>query len=234
MIRKRIVLWAAASLGGWLLASGCHKDGVDPGLAGQVGSAQAAVTKVPTDGSVACITITAASSSTITRSFDVTPGESTVFTLLGIPIGTVIFQGAAYATACNQVTASSVPTWESPPVPATVEPGEVTLVTLEMTEVGGGTAAVDFDGGAQCRAQGLPCLTAQECCSGLYCAADDTCQPPVPSWGATALVCGGAMSSTASYVVVGALGQAPGGNAASAGTKYVLQGGIVGATQGAQ
>jgi hypothetical protein len=55
--------------------------------------------------------------------------------------------------------------------------------------------------------------------------------PTVNAQTAQALTAAGGYSSSTHYVLFGALGQAPGGNASSQSTKYQLQGGVVGATQ---
>lgn len=48
---------------------------------------------------------------------------------------------------------------------------------------------------------------------------------------ATAIVSGGAYSTSTNYTLFGAVGQSPGGNAASTSTNFQLQGGVIGATQ---
>jgi hypothetical protein len=50
--------------------------------------------------------------------------------------------------------------------------------------------------------------------------------------GGRGLVSGGAVSHSASFTLVGAIGQSPGGNNASASQSYRLRGGVVGVTQG--
>jgi hypothetical protein len=52
-----------------------------------------------------------------------------------------------------------------------------------------------------------------------------------PGGTATALVGGGAVSSSAHYVLIGTLGQGPASNATGNSTNYQLRGGVVGATQ---
>jgi hypothetical protein len=166
MINKRIILSSALVLSAWLLAPGCASKDDSSSDSEAVGKAQAAVTNVPNDGTVACITITTTGSWTNKQSFDVTPGQSTVFMLDGIPTGTVEFDGAAYPTACSQVPANAVPTWVSAPVLATVTVGQTTTVNLNLQQAGAGNVGVDFMPAPACRSNGQPCLTAGECCSG--------------------------------------------------------------------
>jgi len=200
VINNRIILSSAVVLSAWFLTPGCSsKDGGDSGT---LGSAQAAVTNVPSDGTVACIAITSTGSWASTQSFDVTPGESTVFTLDGIPTGTVRFDSAAYPTACALVTPSSVPTWASLPVLATVTEGQTTMVTLDLQQAGGGAVGVGFMPPPSCRSEGQPCLAGGECCSGT-CGADDTCAPSADPCS------GGTCAST--YVIPGTGGISGGG-----------------------
>ena len=161
---------AAWSTGAWM---GCSTEAGD---AAALGTAQAAITNVPGDGSVACIAITSTGSWSTTQSFDVFPGESTVFTLNGIPTGTVRFDSSAYPTACAQVSPSSTATWVSIPVLATVTAGQMTMVSLSLQQAGSSTVGVDFMPPPACRNNGLPCLSGGECCSGT-CGANNTCAP---------------------------------------------------------
>lgn len=188
MITNRMTLCGAALFAGWLLVPGCSSgDGPEDAT----GTAQAAVTNVPSDGTVACIAITSTGSWSTTQSFDVTPGQSSVFTLDGIPVGTVRFDGAAFSTPCASVTPSSAPTWVSTPVLASVVPGQPTLVTLALHQAGGAGVGVDFDPEPACRSAGLPCFSGAECCSGS-CSANNTCQAGPMACGAGLTLCGGA------------------------------------------
>src|SRR6187551_2727765 len=67
---------------------------------------------VPSD--VRCIVLTVAGSGpTVTRAFDVTPGQTASMTATGLPTGTVTISEGAYNSTCSQVTAQSPLTWVS-------------------------------------------------------------------------------------------------------------------------
>jgi hypothetical protein len=108
-----------------------------------VGSASIAITNVPSD--VACIQLTATGSRTVTRSYDVTAGASSVLSLASLPIGTVSFRGDAYPGACATVTSGATPNWVAEPVAAVVSSGGVTPVTLMMRRNGQASVAVDWE-----------------------------------------------------------------------------------------
>ncbi|APR88461.1 Multiple EGF-like-domain protein 3 precursor [Minicystis rosea] len=188
MITNRIALSSAALLAGWLLVPGCSSDH-DPGEEGATGTAQAAVTNVPADGTVACIAITATGGWSDTYSFDVTPGQSSVFSLTGLPIGTVRFDGAAFATSCSQVSSSSAPTWVSAPVLTSIQVGQTAMVMLDMHPASAATVGVDFDGDQDCRGEGLPCFVDAECCS-QSCGPNNACEPSPASCPPGQVLCG--------------------------------------------
>jgi hypothetical protein len=195
MISRRIIFYSTALALAWALVPGCSTKNASE--AGAVGTVQAAIDNVPTDGSVACISITATGAFSTTQSFDVMPGESTVFTLDGISTGTVRFDGSAYPTACAAVTPMSTPTWVSAPVLATVTTGQLTMVTLDMNQAGGAGVDVGFNQPPPCRAEGLPCLSGGECCSGA-CGADNNCAPAGSVCGPGAILCNGACTDVSS------------------------------------
>lgn len=188
MITNRIALSSAALFAAWLLVPGCASDH-DPGEEGATGTAQMAVTNVPTDGTVACIAITTTGGWSHTDSFDVAPGQSSVFTLTGIPIGTVRFDGAAFATTCSQVSSSSAPTWVSTPVLTSVLVGQTAMVTLDMHPASSSTVGVDFDPGQECRSEGLPCFADAECCS-QSCGPNNACEASPASCPPGQVLCG--------------------------------------------
>jgi hypothetical protein len=113
-----------------------------------LGVAVVAITNAPADA--ACLQITVAGSRTVTQSFDLTPGQSTIFTLTGLPVGSVVFSEVAFAVACASVGPGSVPTWISDPVPTTIVPGVVAHVTIVLHRSGQAVVTTDFsddDGG---------------------------------------------------------------------------------------
>jgi hypothetical protein len=164
-----------------------------------VGEARAAIANVPND--VHCVHIVVVGSArTVTKQFNVTPGESSVLSLKGLPIGQDVFQGSAFAEACAAVGSSTQPTWLGEDVTATLVPGVVADVRLVLRRNGKANVTVDFDdedgvtcpvgqtacGGTcvnlstdrnNCGACGVVCSGAAQCVSGSCCADDGTaCQ----------------------------------------------------------
>jgi hypothetical protein len=172
MMTNRRLVHGAVGMGLALIAGavGCSMGAVDDDA---TGVAQIAITQVPLDGSVGCIAVTATGATTVTKRSDVTPGASTVMSLNALPTGTVSFTGDAYAGACKNVTGSSVPTWISDPVLASVSHVPVS-VTLSMRRNGAATVGVDFPD-PSCSADGVPCFVDSECCAGSC--AGNICQP---------------------------------------------------------
>ncbi|APR88270.1 Tryptophan synthase alpha chain [Minicystis rosea] len=158
-----MVLGLLTLVGGALVsAMGCSHQG-DGGE--DTGAAQIAISQVPSDGSVGCIAVTATGDHTVTRSFDVVPGQSTVFDIHGLPVGTVSFLGNAYQGACAAVTPASSPTWISDAVLASVSNVQPVMVQLTLHRNGKAGVDVDFEDEPSCRAAGAPCLGNAECCS---------------------------------------------------------------------
>jgi len=124
-----------------------------------IGEARAEITQVPAD--VLCVQISiVGQSSTSTRQFDVTPGQSSVLDMKGLPIGADTFKGAAFGSACSGVTGSSIPAWIGNDVQATLSPGVVTNVKLVLRHNGEANVSVDFQGddaGATCPAGRTAC-----------------------------------------------------------------------------
>src|SRR5262245_43001492 len=128
MHSSRSIKLVAASL---VALSACGNiDPSDGGGGGDVATAIVALTQVPSG--VRCLRITATGSRTVTRTFNVTPGMSSVFEMSGLPTGTVSFLGEAFAERCRDVVATSVATWLSDPLSVTLTPGMVAHVTLIM------------------------------------------------------------------------------------------------------
>jgi hypothetical protein len=111
-----------------------------------VGTARAAITNVPSG--VGCIQITAAGFMTVTRSFDVTPGQSSVLSLSKLPTGTVTFSGAAFNSTCAMAGDASTASWLAPPVTTTITPGVTGSVTLNFDTNGSETVCANFNDGS--------------------------------------------------------------------------------------
>jgi hypothetical protein len=120
-----------------LAFAGCFSD-PDPTM---VGEAEATITNVPAQ--VACIQITVAGARNVTRRFDVSPGQSSVLGLKGLPVGPVAFTGSAYAASCATV-GGSAPSWLSDATPATLVGGAVVNVSLVLRRNGEANVSVDF------------------------------------------------------------------------------------------
>jgi hypothetical protein len=115
---------------------GCHTE--DPAM---VGAAQARISQVPQQ--VFCVRITVAGYRTVEKSFDVIPGQSSLLSLSGLPVGAVTFTGAAFPAACS--FGGVTPTWISEPTPAFLSAGTVASVSLALKQNGGANVDVDFE-----------------------------------------------------------------------------------------
>jgi hypothetical protein len=131
-----------------LLACACDKTGSDVVPEGPTGQARIEVVNAPSD--VRCIRVTAAGTRAVTSSFAVGAGDSTVFTMLGLPTGLVTFTADAFAINCNAVRDTTAPTWVSDSATTGIAAGVTTNVTLTMHRPGMGSVSIDFptDAGA--------------------------------------------------------------------------------------
>jgi alpha-tubulin suppressor-like RCC1 family protein len=107
-----------------------------------VGLATIAITQAPAD--VSCLRVTVTGSRTEVRLLDVTPGQSTVFTLSGLPLGLDVFTGDAFTPGCGALGMAPVPSWVSDPVQATLAAGVAADVTLTLHHTGAGSVSIDF------------------------------------------------------------------------------------------
>jgi hypothetical protein len=99
---------------------------------------------VPED--VACLRITATGTSRqVVRDLDVTLGQSVSEAFSGLPIGTVVFQAAAYSQTCDKASKSTVPAWISDEVSVTVSLSHSTSVSLTLYRNGRAKVTVGFD-----------------------------------------------------------------------------------------
>ena len=79
-----------------------------------------------------CIIITVVGTSTVTDQYNVQPETSATFDLTLLPLGSDTFTASSYSMACSAVTASTVPTYTSNSVTATVTGSTAVDVALEM------------------------------------------------------------------------------------------------------
>jgi len=140
-------IFRLVSSGVWLLAlalfplAGCEQGSRAPADAEQV---SLHIEEVPDN--VACLRITASGASRqVVRDLDVTEGQSVSESFSGLPIGTVVFQAAAYAQTCDSVTKSTVPSWVSDEVSVTVSLSQSKSVTLTLYRNGRAKVTVAFD-----------------------------------------------------------------------------------------
>jgi hypothetical protein len=108
------------------------------------GSARFAIEQAPPDA--LCLQVTVTGSRSVQRSVDIVPGGSTSFTLSGLPIGSDVFVEQAFAVACGAVDSSSVPTWVSDPVTATLTAGVVADITIVLHHNGQASVTSTFEG----------------------------------------------------------------------------------------
>jgi sugar lactone lactonase YvrE len=106
------------------------------------GTASVAVTSAPS--TVGCIEIDAAGVFSFTQRLDVTAGQSTVFSLSGLPVGNVDFTASAFDNACSDL--GPAPTWISQSTPATIGTGAPANVTLELFPNAAANVGADFNG----------------------------------------------------------------------------------------
>ena len=102
------------------------------------------IDNVPED--VACLRITAnGTSREVVRDLDVIVGQAVAESFSGLPIGTVVFQAAAYSQTCDKVSKSTVPSWISEEVSVTVSLTHSTSVSLTLYRNGRAKVTVGFD-----------------------------------------------------------------------------------------
>ncbi|HJX64601.1 MAG TPA: hypothetical protein VJ860_11710 [Polyangia bacterium] len=141
---SRVVLSSVALLALSLFPfAGCDNNSVGS-KPGSVGEVTLYIENVPAD--VACLRITASGTTReVVRDLDVTQGQSVTESFSGLPIGTVLFQAAAYTQVCDKVTSSTVPTWISEEVSVTVSLTHSTSVSLTLYRNGRAKVTVGFD-----------------------------------------------------------------------------------------
>jgi hypothetical protein len=150
LVARSAVLGAVATL----LLAGCASSSSSSSPDGEdalTGRASLALAVVPPD--VTCIQISAVGSRTVKQSFAVKPLASSVLSMNALPVGSVTFTANAYAlnstgaASCTGLATTSVPTWLSNTVTATVSSTSSVALTLSMTQNGQSTVTVNFDGG---------------------------------------------------------------------------------------
>jgi outer membrane protein assembly factor BamB len=111
-----------------------------------VGTAVAQIARVP--AGVGCVQIAAAGAAlTVTRNFDVTPGQSSMLSLSKLPTGQVTFSGSAFDAHCVGVAETGGPSWVADPATTTITAGVTGNVTLNFHANGNENVCVNFDDG---------------------------------------------------------------------------------------
>jgi len=162
-----------------LVAVGCSNADTDshPEDTGRV---EFALVIVPVD--VQCIQLVATGSRVRQQNFNVTPGQASVLSMNGLPVGSVTFTGQAFAGGCAGGPTMPSPTYVADPVTAQINATGVTALTLNMRRNGMASISVDFENGGMCTPAGGACAGAAttQCCAGLACQDDGagtlTCQ----------------------------------------------------------
>ena len=126
--------------------------------------ARLVVAQVPPD--VACVRITAAGPGrTVVRELPVSPGGTISEAFSGLPLGTVVFRGEAFAADCDSVTKTTVPGWASDPETVAIVLGRQTTVSLTLNRNGRAKVGVDFNDEPTCSPPASACISNAECCS---------------------------------------------------------------------
>ena len=165
-----------------LAAMGCANNDTDSHPE-DTGTVQFALVVVPTD--VQCLQITATGTRVKQQNFNVVPGQMSVLSMNGLPVGAVTFTGQAFNGPCG----GPAVTYVADPVTVQINSTGVAAVPLSMRRNGQASISVDFETGNMCVPAGMLCdpTNPTSCCTGLTCQADATgkaiCQqnmcPPV-------------------------------------------------------
>jgi len=165
-----------------LAAMGCANNETDSHPE-DTGTVQFALVVVPTD--VQCLQITATGTRVKQQNFNVVPGQMSVLSMNGLPVGAVTFTGQAFNGPCG----GPAVTYVADPGTVQINSTGVAAVPLSMRRNGQASISVDFETGNMCVPAGMLCdpTNPTSCCTGLTCQADATgkaiCQqnmcPPV-------------------------------------------------------
>ena len=122
-----------------LLVVGCGLPGTgnENGQGDNIGEITLDLTLAPSDARCVVITVTPQTGPVVTRTISVTPQQSTVFSLSGLPTGTVTLAEQAYTQACSAIAGQSA-TWVSDPVTVTLQAGAPVTVSFSLRRVDSG------------------------------------------------------------------------------------------------
>lgn len=109
-----------------------------------VGVVQLSLTRAP--DSIRCVEVNIESSRKVVRRLDVTPGQSSTFSLTALPTGLAKLTGAAHMAACDAVPEGATPEYVSEvPVYARIAVRDVAHVVLSLVRNGRVSVGVDFE-----------------------------------------------------------------------------------------
>jgi streptogramin lyase len=111
-----------------------------------VGRVTLALTAAPAD--VACLRVLVRSTigpQEALRRLTVLPGQSTTFTITGLPLGEVQLTTEGFSVACANIGATTAPTWVGDTRTLVLTPSFIPSVTVTMHRPGSASVAVDFD-----------------------------------------------------------------------------------------
>src|SRR5262245_34357827 len=144
-------------IGALLAVSACSENGSGSSEE-MIGTATFNLVNTPADA--LCLKIVVAGSRTVTRLFDLVPGQTAVFTLNGLPLGNDTFTESAFGVGCGMVTDTSIATWLSDPTPATLQAGVAANITVVLRRNGTANVTSDFqDDVPTCAPLQLVCTT---------------------------------------------------------------------------
>lgn len=144
----------------WLLSAalssvalaGCSDAGTPSEGTEETGSLSLQLTRVPANA--ACLQIDINGSRSVTRRIDLSPTEQDTMQLDGLPIGQLSVSGQAYASACNAVLPTAVPSYAvEKAIVAEVRPGVVTSIVLNLLANGRAGIEAEFEAPAACRTE---------------------------------------------------------------------------------
>ncbi|MEO5767547.1 MAG: hypothetical protein ABIS92_04295 [Polyangia bacterium] len=100
-------------------------------------------------GDAACLRVSVDGARSITRTFDLTPGLSTIFRIDRLPVGRAVVDGQAFGVSCAQLPAfTGDPLFlAEAPLPVRVDPVDLVKVTLKLLRNGRISVGVDFEPG---------------------------------------------------------------------------------------
>jgi hypothetical protein len=107
-----------------------------------LGAIQIAVVSAPSN--LSCLRVTITGNVTSVQFLSVTPGSTTQFSLMGLPTGAVTVHAEGFNSACTAVTMTSIASWISNTVSATLVAGVPSTVALTMTPNGTATVQINF------------------------------------------------------------------------------------------